>query len=534
MDRESGRLVIRGVRALTLDAADAEHHCADIVIHGSEIVAVGPDVGRDLAGLKDATIIDGRGLLAIPGLINGHFHSPANMLKGAVANRPLELFMLYEVPPLMKGPVSPRFAYVRTMLGIAQMLRQGVTAVHDDAFFVPVPTEPEIDAVMQAYEDSGMRATVTLDQPNVVEYEKHPFLADILPPALKDRMRRSPRMADGELLTMYQQFLARWHGRDRGRLRVGLSCSAPQRVTPSYLQSLADLSRKHDLPLNMHILETRLQRVLGDVKFGKSLIQHVGDLGVLDERSLVIHAVWIDENDIDMLAKASASVAHNPVSNLKLGSGVMPFRALKDAGVNICIGNDEAIVDDGINLWTVAKIAGLIHNISDPDFDRWPAAAEILEALTTGGARAMRLEGRIGCIAPGYQADLALLDLDHLAFTPLNDLRGQLIYCEPAGAVVTTIVAGRIVFHDGRISTFDETAIKAEARSLAVELASQMRETEEAARLLEPYYRDMYSRSLNHRVGIGRWVGGGADVKPTRGRGPRERSLSTQLSSQEG
>jgi 5-methylthioadenosine/S-adenosylhomocysteine deaminase len=107
----------------------------------------------------------------------------------------------------------------------------------------------------------------------------------------------------------------------------------------------------------VHVLETRLQRVLGDVKYGHSLVRELHQRGLLDERLMVIHAIWVDEDDIALLARAGCSVAHNPVCNLRLGSGVMPWRALHDAGVPVCLGSDEMNTDDSVNLWFVAKTA---------------------------------------------------------------------------------------------------------------------------------------------------------------------------------
>jgi len=498
--------VIRNARVLTLDASDTEFAQADIVVCGATIAAVGPDAGAGATG-ADVRVVDGRGLLAMPGLVNGHFHSPGNFMKGALANTPLELFMLYEVPPLMDRVASPRFAYVRTMLGIIEMLKQGVTGVHDDCFFVPVVTHEEVDSVMQAYADAGMRATVTLDQPNVVEHEKYPFLKDLLPADILARMNAVPLMSDAELLTHYDRFIDTWHGRMGDRLRCAVSCSAPQRVTPTYFQALGRIARERDIPFNMHILETRLQRVLGQEKYGKSLVRYAHDMGVLNEQAMVIHAIWVDEDDIRLMADSGCSVAHNPVSNLKIGSGAMPMRRLTAAGINVCLGNDEANTDDGVNMWGVVKMTGLLHNLGSPDYESWPQPSEILAAATSAGGKAMRLPKPAGRIAEGHAADIILLDLDTLAFTPLNDLRRQLVYCETGSSVVTTMVDGRIVMEGGRLLSVDEAALKAEARSLAGEFAEYMARCKSAADELEPYYRQMYLKSLDVPVPMHRWAG---------------------------
>ncbi len=496
--------VIRDATVLTLDEKDTLHPRADIVIEGGLIRAVGQ--GAAASAPPGAQVIDGTGHLVIPGLINGHFHSPGNFMKGALENWPLELFMLYEVPPLMDRVATPRFAYLRTMLGIIEMLKQGVTAVHDDCFYVPVVTEDEVDAVMQAYADAGMRATVTLDQPNVAETAKYPFLSEILPAHLCKRMEDAPRMTDRQLLDHYARYIDRWHNRGDGRLRAAVSCSAPQRVTPAYFQALGGIAREMDIPYNMHILETRLQRVLGQENYGRSLVRYAHDMGVLNEQAMVIHAIWIDDDDIRLIADSGASVAHNPVSNLKIGSGIMRWRQLRQAGINVCLGNDEANTDDGINLWTVGKVAGLVHNLTDPEFRNWISPQEILGGLTHAGAKAMRLRVPTGRIAPGYQADLTMMDLKTLPFTPLNDVRRQLVYCETGGSVRTVLVGGEVVVKGGRLTRVDEDALLAEARDSAAEFADYMARCKMAADELAPHYRAMYDRALATPVGMDRWA----------------------------
>ena len=494
------RILIRNARVLTLDAQDREHARADILIEGDRIAAIGPGLAAD-----GARIIEAGGKLAMPGLVNGHFHSQASMMAGALENRPLELFMLFEVPPAGVSAADPRLTYLTTMLGAIEMLKCGVTAVHDDAFHNPHPTKDSISALMRAYADSGLRATVSINHQNLVEYVKYPFLQDMLPDDIKAAMDRAPRMTTQELSDLYRWYHATWHGAENGRLRIAVSNSAPQRVSEDYFAFLSSFSQEHDLPFNIHMLETKTQRVLGQTRWGKSLIRHVHDLGFLDERVMVIHSIWVDDDDIALMADAGCVVAHNPVCNLKLGSGIMPFRRLRDAGIPIALGSDERAADDSTDMWAVAKMASLIHRVTEPEYLRWPEPREILECATRGGARGMRRDD-IGALEAGKQADLILINLDHLAFVPLNDVRKQLVYCTNGSAVAMTMVAGRVVAENGKMLSVDETAIRAEVRERTAALHRELAATAAAAEKLEPYYRDMYLRAAAVDVRPSRWL----------------------------
>jgi 5-methylthioadenosine/S-adenosylhomocysteine deaminase len=501
------KTVIRNARVLTMDEAGSEHARATITIEGGLIVKV--DAHADERGTNPSGVreIDGAGHLVMPGLVNAHFHSSVNHLKGTLDSLPLEIFMLYESPS-DGAAIEPRAAYVRTLLGALEMLKGGVTSVLDDAFFVPAPTPPVIDAVMQAYQDCGIRAVLALDQPNVPEIDKLPYLSDLLPAGLRARACAPPIMDADGLLGCYEHLLRSWHGRAKGRLRAAVSCSAPQRVTPPYFRALDQISRDYNVPFYIHVLETKLQRVLGDEKFDRrSLIRYVYDQGLLSERLNIIHGIWLDDADMDLIAAAGSVIAHNPISNLRLGSGVMPFRKLRSRGIPICLGTDEAIADDAVNMWAVAKLTGLIHNIAGVDYERWPKAAEVLDCLIGGGARAMRSPVPIGQIASGHQADLIMLDLDTLSFTPLNDLRRQLVYCENGSSVRMTMVAGKIVYEHGRVTTVDERAIRAEARTHAAHLHLANDSARRAAQEWLPYYRQMYLKAAGRDVGMRRWAG---------------------------
>jgi len=522
--RNALKTIIRNARVLTMDAADTEHPSATVHIENDVITAVVPDAGgigvattaeRSLAARPSTSgaptpatrEIDATGHLLMPGLVNAHFHSSVNDLKGSLDSLPLEIFMLYESPS-HGAAAEPRAAYVRTMLGALEMLKSGVTAVLDDAFFVPAPSPELIDAVMQAYADCGIRAVLALDQPNVPELDKLPYLRDLLPPPLRARAAAAPPMDAAGLLACYQHLIERWHDKDNGRLRAAVSCSAPQRVTREYFRALDDLSRQYGLPFYVHILETKLQRVLGEECFdGRSLVRYVHDEGFLSERLNIIHGVWLDESDMELIARAGCVIAHNPISNLRLGSGIMPFQKLRSHGIALCLGTDEAIADDAVNMWSVAKLTGLIHNISAPDYQLWPQAADVLDCLIRGGSRAMRSPRPIGRVAVGDQADLVLIDLDTLAFTPLNDLRRQLVYCENGSSVRMTMVAGKIVYEQGSVVGIDEAALRRECREIAARQRSTNDAAGEVAREWLPYYREMYLRAARRDVGMWRWAG---------------------------
>jgi len=507
--------------------ADAPGHAVGpthVRVTGNRIAAIGADIGRAPAGSvaePAATgpsapgagadrVVEGHGHhLLVPGLINAHFHSPANHLKGDLPSMPLELFMLFETPAGVPRP-SPRAAYLRTMLAALEMLRTGTTAVQDDAFFLPAPDPEIIDAVLAAYADCGIRAAVALDQPELPEAAKLPFLADLAPAGIRaDVLAPGPR-SRAELLELYGHLFDAWHGAAGGRLTAAVSISAPQRVSVEYFAALDDLSARHGVPLYAHMLETRAQRVLATAQprfAGRSLVQYTAGLGLLTARTNVIHAVWTDDADLDAIAAAGSVVVHNPVSNLRLGSGVMPLRAMLDRGIPVALGVDEAICNDAADMWNVVRTAGLIHNITGLDSERWPRPAEVLDALWAGGAAAMLRSDELGRVEPGYLADLTLLDLHAPAFTPRTDLAGQLVYCESGGSVALTMVDGVVVAEHGAVTSVDEAALLAEARELFAAERPALLAHRSAAGRLYPTYQRMVRQAAGVDVGMTRWAG---------------------------
>ena len=493
-------VIFKNVRLLNFEDSEGMTSPQDVMVSDGKIVKI----GKDLPTVNVSKVMNGKNNLLMPGLINGHFHSPVNHMKGMLPSLPLEIFMLFESPELEVLRPTPREAYLRTMLGCIEMLKNGVTSVQDDCFFVPEPDQSIIDAVIQAYIDSGMRVRFALDQPEVSELKKLPFLADIVSDDLKKELSKPSKVSSKQLLEYYQYLIDNWHGFDDGRIKAAVSCSAPQRVSKDYFLSLDNLSKKYDLPFYAHMLETRLQRVFGEVCLdGRSLVQYTEEIGMLSERMNIIHAVWVNNVDLDIIAEYGACVAHNPISNLRLGSGIMPLRQMLDRNIPVCLGVDEAIADDSVNMWSVMKSAATIHNLSDWDYSKWPSASEVLLAATKNGGLAMR-EPKLGELEVGAPADLILIDTNSLPFTPLNNLHRQLVYCELGQSVRLTMVAGKIVVSEKQMSTVNEVDILEETREVFERQRKNLAQAFTKMDEILPYYKKMYDMAGDYQLNMRR------------------------------
>ena len=497
----SGTCTVHGAALLDPVAPERPTAPVDISIRDRRIAALtpagdAPPVGKD---------IDARGWLALPGLVNAHVHSSGAFNRGLVDNLPLELFMLYELPPFDFGPFAPELYRARVLFGTLEMLRRGVTSILDDPIYSPGPSVDAVDAVMSAYEQLGVRATVTIYQPNRPEHEWFPFLAGLLEPDVRARFDAERPPPTAEILDLYRDFVTRWHGRADGRLRCGISPSAPQRASPDYLAGMHDLAVRHDLPFVVHVYESKVQRVAEQLAGRPSLVRQMRDAGVLDRHTCLVHGVWIDGDDIADLAAARATVVHSPSGNLRCGSGLMPFRALREAGVPIALCTDEATVEDTNNLWNVGRLAALLHKGVGPDYREWPSAPEILDALTVGGAHALGLPEDVGTLGPGMRADIVLVDLSAATYLPLTNLANHLVYGEDGSSVRRVLVDGEVVVADGRVLTVDEGALVDEVRELMPAWMDALEPADAWARRLRPAFDEMYRRCVAVDVGFTRW-----------------------------
>jgi 5-methylthioadenosine/S-adenosylhomocysteine deaminase len=287
----------------------------------------------------------------------------------------------------------------------------------------------------------------------------------LVDPELLARIAEDPPPTWDECEAFARAAVSRYHRPDDG-ISIGLAPSGPQRCTDGFLQASAALADELDLQIHIHVLETRMQAVSGQRMYGRSLPEHMLALGFLGPRVSIEHAVWLTARDIEILRDTGATVVHNPISNMKLGSGICPVPMLLERGVNLALGTDGMSSNDGNDMFAVLKVAGLIHKLWDIDYQRWPGAKDAWRMATLGGARAAGDEGGLGRLEVGRRADLVLLDLDSLVFTPLTRPLNQIVFGSSTTAVHSTMVGGRWVLRDGEVTGVDEPAILAEIREV--------------------------------------------------------------------
>lgn len=472
----------------------------DLVVDKDKIIAIGSDLSPESFAVE--RVISGKDKLVIPGLINAHLHSGDRFNRGQFDNLPLELWMA-RFPPIGKIEWTPRECYLRTLLNCIEILKTGTTTVIDDLHHgVPLPKQ-NIDAVFQAYQDIGMRALLSIGYADKPYYSTIPFLEKLLPNSLKEGMEQPENLAPDEMIALWRNYAQRW----RGRVRFILSPSAPQWCTDEFLKKTWNLSEELDLHVIIHVLETKLQAVTGQLFYGKSVVEHMSSLGILTPKTTLAHTVWVSDSDIGIISEGGASIAHNPVSNLKLGSGIAPIRKIIDAGINVGLGTDNNTANDTANLFDTMKLAAVLHKVVDYDYDRWVGAEEIMRMATLGGARCGGLDEETGALSVGMKADMVLLDLNKLPFFPRNNTLHQLVFCEHGESVDTVIVDGKLVVEGGSVTSVNEEGVLDEAMERAEEIRDKIGRGTPKSSELESYVREAYLRCVQKDIGFSAYSG---------------------------
>lgn len=485
--------LLRGCTALLGPELRHSPDPLDILVEDGRIAAIAP-----AGSLQAGRIIDLPGRLVVPGLVNGHQHSHEHFQRGRTENLPLELWM-HLVRTRIPVPLTPRQVYLRTLIGGIEALRTGCTTIVDDMALGGAIDDERIEAVLQAYDDIGVRALLgfaMMDKPIV---DNFPFVADHVPPELAAELRNAPRPTGAAQLDLVRRLARERHPQQR-RVGVLASVSAPQRATREFLMQVRGLADELALPVITHVQETRLQVVTGQLFFGKPMVEYLAEIGFLQPGTSLIHAVWLNPREIAALADTGATAQHNPWSNLLLGSGVQPVRELLEAGVNVSLGSDGSCSTVTTNMLQVLGAAAGVAKLRGDDPQRWLSARETLQAGTAGGARALGFGDGLGVLQVGARADLVAYRTDTVTFTPLTDPVRQLVYAERGAGIDMVMVDGEPVLQGGKLARIDEAAILAEIASEYRGLADQYTRAEASVAPLLEAMEAIYRRSLAQAI----------------------------------
>lgn len=430
--------------------------------------------------------------IVMPGLVNGHAHSPSNLLKGTWSRLPLEIWRQY----IRAGwrEYSDEAIYFSAQIGVVEMIRTGCTAVMDH--FYTGSSSPHMGALnaVAAMADAGMRGGLALTLSDR-QYETTVGIdRSKLSDAAREEIDRISRMEGAESLDDFVRFADAVRRRTHLVLPI-VGPSAPHRCTEEQLVRCLAVATDLDTMIHMHVCETKGQFLQGKELFGTTPVAHLDRIGVLTDRLSMAHCVWLTDDDIKRVANRGTIVIHNPASNGKLGSGRMRFDDMLRQGVRLGLATDGNGSNDTQNMFEAIRIAGVWHNRSDRDYMDWPSPEDVLRAATSGSARALGLGDRTGVIESGRMADLVMLSMNTYHFTPLNNVINQIVFCENGMSVTDVMIDGRWVLRQGKMLTVDEQQVYARVRALRAEMEDRLKVQFERTAAIEPALREQYLKA---------------------------------------
>lgn len=430
------KLVIKDAFVLTMTSKDSPVLCRDIAIEEGVITHIGVVPN---AFIPDR-IIDGKGHIAMPGLINAHTHMAMSLLRNYADDLPLMEWLSEKIWPI-EGHLNGEAVYAGTLLSLIELIRSGVTTYRDMYFYM--------EDVARATEVVGLRAVLGLGLVGVTDPEQ-------------------------KLLSQTKAFHQQWHKSCNGRIRVEVAPHAPYTCSDDYLKAAFELTQTLETSMHIHLSESLTEVKSSYDTNGVSPVKHLEDLGVLNNRVSAAHCVHIDQNDIEILKRHGVSVLYNPSSNLKLGNGFAPITQLMEAGVNVAIGTDGSSSNNNLNLFEELHLAALVNKGITGDPTALPAY-KVLEIATINGAKALGIDHLVGTLEVGKRADLILIDLEKPHLVPHHDLVSAVVYSAAATDVSHVICDGVVLMEDYQLTCIDEKKVMAQAKLEASKLINRHR-----------------------------------------------------------
>lgn len=398
---------------------------AFVAVDGEYIVYVGtekPDSTFD-------RIINGNGRLLVSGLYNAHCHSAMTLFRGYGEDLPLDRWLNERILPA-EGKLTNESVYLGSMLAIAEMLRRGIVSFTDMYFFC--------DQTVRAVDESGIKANISR---SVVTFDP---AADLT--------------ADKRIKEAAELFRS-YNGTSSGRVKIDFAIHAEYSNTEEGVRYVSALARENNARMQIHMSETeKEQRECMQRRGGKTPAEFFEECGTFDVPTNAAHCVWVTDNDISILKKHGVTASHNPVSNLKLGSGVMPLRRLLDAGVNVALGTDGAASNNSLDMLYELRVASILHKGISRRADE-TRASEMWALASKNGALS---QGRDDCgaVKAGNRADMILIDTDSIGNIPMYNKYAALCYSASSSDVVLTMADGRILYENGEYKTIDTEKLR--------------------------------------------------------------------------
>jgi 5-methylthioadenosine/S-adenosylhomocysteine deaminase len=416
-------------------------------IDGDRIAAMG--AGEAPAPLRDGAdvCLDARHMAVMPGMVNGHTHLFQTFIRGLADDKPLLDWLAAAIWPVAQA-LTEEDAYLAAMVGLVENLRGGATAVVDHQYIHTDPAND--DGVCRAAVDTGARLLLARGWADI----------DYPPPFME-----TPEYLIAETTRLYET----WQGQAGGRVRVEFGPLIPWGCSDETMRRTYALAREWGVGTHIHIAETEAEVEINLEKRGSRHVEWLAGLGALGPDVQLVHSVWLDEGEVELVARHGAVVVHCPVSNMYLASGVAPIPRMRALGIPVALATDGPGSNNSQDMLEVLKTTALLHKVANLDAMAL-LPEDVLWMACRGGAAAFGQPDLIGSLAVGKKADVILVDLDTPRAMPVHRVPSALVYNASAGEVHTVIVDGRILMQNREIVCVDEKALLAEARAACARL----------------------------------------------------------------
>jgi guanine deaminase len=428
----------------------------DIVILDGQIASVGPSARHDV----DLPELPAEDKLALPGFVNSHTHTSNNLLRGTGDTLWLETHLINSADAAQGWRVEDYYA--SAALGAIEMVRTGTAFAFDMVKVTGADWREKVDAVFSAYTDVGLDAVIAPTLADLPYTQALGRYARDLPPDVRRLLDDISLAASAdEQLERLEQLAADKATSAEDGVRLGVAPVNPTQCSDSLLIGCASVADRFDLPLQTHCLESKLE-AMSSYRTSRTVPDRLAAIGFLGPAVSLAHAVWLANRDVELIADAGAAVVHNPMSNLKLGSGIAPIRQYLDGGIRVALGTDSVASSDSNSVLQAAWLAAILSHATSPDPDRWLSARDAVSlALTSvAGDRNTALS-----LKPGQPGNVVLVDRDSSFLTPRDgkDAYALVAYAGVTIPIASVVIRGRLVMRDGRILGVSEGDIVARA-----------------------------------------------------------------------